>query len=125
MALSVMVDAPWNASKHRSALTRGFAGSPDAPFAVGAARMARATGCPILLCIPEYIDETHCRLVWHDPIWVAGEGDGHEADVKVTNMLLDAIEQGIGRHPERYVMPMGEGRRWDGASGRWEDARPT
>lgn len=119
VAMAIYVDAPWSAAKHRSALTRGFAGAASAPFAVGAARMARATGCPILLCIPEYVDETHCRLVWHEPIWVAHDG-GHDADVAATNTLLDAIEQAIGRRPERYVMLMGEGRRWNSVTERWE-----
>jgi lauroyl/myristoyl acyltransferase len=124
MALFLMVDAPWNASRHRDAVTRGFAGAASAPFGVGAARMARAAGCPILLCIPEHVDETHCRLVWHDPVWVAADG-GHEADVAATHILLDAIEQSVGRQPERYIMPLGEGRCWNGASGRWEDAKPA
>lgn len=123
-ALFLMIDAPWNAARHRDALTRGFAGTASAPFGVGAARMARAVGCPILLCIPEYVDDTHCRLVWHDPLWVAAEG-GHQADVAATNTLLDAIEQGIGRQPDRYLMAIGEERRWNGASGRWEDRDPA
>ena len=119
-AFVMYVDAPWNATKHRSALSRPFAGSTNAPFALGAARLARASGCPILFCMPERIDDTQCRLVWHEPIWVPEDG-GHEADIHATNMLLDAIEKGIGANPARYMMSIGEGRRWNAKEARWED----
>ena len=118
--MTMYVDAPWNAAKHRSALSRPFAASTNAPFALGAARLARASGCPILFCMPERIDDTHCRLVWHDPIWVPEEG-GHEADIHATNLLLDVIEKGVGQNPARYMMSIGEGRRWNAKEARWEE----
>lgn len=118
-AIAMYVDAPWNPSKHRSAITRPFAAKEHAPFALGAARLARASGRPILYCMPERIDDTHCRLVWSDPIWVPEEG-GHEADVCATNFLLDAIEKSIGTNPARYMMSIGEGRRWNAVNSSWE-----
>ena len=119
-ALTMFVDTPWNESRHRNAHTRPFAGFTNAPFALGAARLARASGCPIVFCMAERIDDTHCRIVWHDPIWVPEEG-GHEADIHATNVLLDAIEKGIGENPARYMLPIGEGRRWNAKEARWED----
>ena len=118
-AIAIYVDAPWNPRKHRSAVSRPFAAMEHAPFALGAARLARASGSPILYCMPERIDDTHCRLVWSDPIWVPEDG-GHEADLCATNILLDAIERGIGANPARYMMSIGEGRRWNAANSRWE-----
>jgi O-antigen/teichoic acid export membrane protein/lauroyl/myristoyl acyltransferase len=123
IALVVNSDAPWNSAKHRQAIVRPFAASQTATFAVGTAFLARASGCPIVLCVPDRIDENTVRLTWHGPIWVPKEG-GHSADAAATNLLLDMIEKKIGEDPERYVRPIGQGRRWNANEGLWEITSP-
>jgi hypothetical protein len=41
--------------------------------------------------------------------------------------VLDALEVGIGRHPDQYVLDIGNGRRWNAAAAAWEpvEANPA
>jgi hypothetical protein len=44
-----------------------------------------------------------------------------QADIRITNEILDRIERAVGRWPGQYVLPIGGQRRWNAAACRWED----
>jgi hypothetical protein len=56
-----------------------------------------------------------------DPI-APGSLDDSASDERVTSSVLDALEVGIGRHPEQYVLDFGSGRRWNAKAEVWEPA---
>ena len=50
--------------------------------------------------------------------------DDVDADVRVTNEILDWIERRIGDRPDQYVLSFGAERRWSPVARCWLDADP-
>lgn len=117
----VHVDAPWKAE--RSGYKRPFAGHAQRVFSVGIARLARITQTPIVVCIPYQTAEGHTVLEWHDPILPPPPTET-EADERVTDQMLNAIESAVGRRPEQYVLDVFGTRRWNASAGRWQAVDP-
>ncbi|MDQ3562962.1 MAG: hypothetical protein M3436_02100 [Pseudomonadota bacterium] len=113
----VHVDAPWKAE--RSWYKRPFAGHAQRVFSVGIARLARITQTPIVVCIPYQTVEGHTVLEWHDPILPPPPTET-EADERVTDQMLDAIESAVGRRPEQYVLDVFGTRHWNASAERWQ-----
>ena len=97
---------------------RPFAGLESRRFATGAARLSRTTGRPIVVCIPYLKDDRTIVLDWTRVI-EPQDGGGIEADRRVTDTILDDIEQAIGRRPGQYVLECLGARRWDARAERW------
>ena len=117
-ALQIYVDAPWD-SQRTGGFSRPFAGKKKSGFATGAARLARLTQCPIVLCLP-YMDERgQVILDWARLIQPPDSQDS-EADIINTNLLLDDIERVIGMRPDQYVMDVLGERKWNSQLQRWE-----
>lgn len=112
-----MVDAPWRKNV-RGSFARPFASRSNQWFATGAARLARAAQCPIVLCL-SYLDETGIvTFEWVRVIDPPAEQDA-DADVRISNMLLDDIEAAIGRYPTQYVIDFLGTRRLERRSRQW------
>jgi lauroyl/myristoyl acyltransferase len=119
--LYVTVDAHWPAK--RWAYHRPFAGYPSFSFTTGPATLARLTQCPILPCLPFVDGSGAVVLEWGDVIPPPPLSDV-DADVRITDELIDRIERAIGSRPTQYVNAPGRWRRWNGDAGRWEDLDP-
>lgn len=116
-AVAIMVDAPWRKNV-RGGFARPFASRSNQWFATGAARLARAAQCPIVLCHP-YLSETGTiTFEWVRVIDPPAEQDA-EADVRISNILLDDIEAAIGRHPTQYVIDFLGPRRLERLTRHW------
>jgi len=113
----VHIDAP-STSTGVDTFCRPFAGLESRRFATGAARLSRTTGRPIVVCIPYLKDDRTIVLDWTRVI-EPQDGGGIEADRRVTDTILDDIEQAIGRRPGQYVLECLGARRWDARAERW------
>jgi lauroyl/myristoyl acyltransferase len=114
--LVMSVDVPW--PKNRSGgYDRPFAGHATQHFALGTARLSRATQCPIVVCVP-YLDGDKIIMEWSEPIPPADARDD-SADQRVTDQMLDVIERAVGRRPGQYVLAVGHDRYWDPKTETW------
>lgn len=120
--LYVTVDAYWPGK--RWAYHRPFAGYHSFSLTTGPATLARLTQCPILPCFPFLDSDGAVVLEWGDVIPPALPTDA-EADVRITDELLDRLERAIGSRPTQYVNAIGRGRRWNADAARWEDQQST
>lgn len=112
------IDAPWKDSG-RGVLNRPFCGYPERTFSTGTAKLAQATGRPVVLCIPTVSREGKVHLLFEDPVRI--ERKDETAETRVMNQLLDNIERYVGTYPDQYVVQIGIGRRWNAAEKVWED----
>jgi lauroyl/myristoyl acyltransferase len=112
----IHVDAP--ALANGDSYCRPFAGLDSRPFTMGAARLSRTTRRPIVVCIPYLADDQTIVLDWTRVIRPA---DALEAgwDRRVSDVILDDIEQAIGRRPGQYLLECLGNRRWDARAERW------
>lgn len=116
-AVLISADAPSRpdmATVHR----RGFAGNAEQEFALGTAVIARAAGCPVVVCHPYLEADGTVVLEWVGPF--EADGDDSDADARLTDRILDELERMIGRRPTQYVRTIGCDRRWDPEAERWE-----
>jgi len=112
------IDAPWHGDT-KGAISRPFASESKQVFALGATRLARSTGRPLVICIP-WLDENGTLVIeWGDPISISRQDE--EGERKVMNEFLDQIEVNIGKRPNQYVLPIGFGRHWDKHTKSWVD----
>lgn len=101
-AAVIAVDAPW---KGKDGFTRPFNGKSAQRFSKGTARLARLIQCPIVVCVP-YVDEDGKVVVnWRRRIDPPDPTD-EEADLSITNMMLDEIEKATAERPSQYVMAL-------------------
>lgn len=112
-------DASWGAEKG-GGITRPFAGYASQTFALGTARLARLSQTPIVACVPFIVSDRHCIMEW-SPVIPAPDRDDTEADVRITNEILDWIERRIGERPDQYVLSFGTDRRWSSIARCWVD----
>lgn len=100
---------------------RPYAGYASNNFALGTARLARLSQCPVVVCVPFLDKDGHVIMEWGEVI-PAPARDDESADVRITNSILDTIERAVGRRPGQYVLPIGSGRRWSAVAECWVDA---
>lgn len=114
-AAIISPDVPWH---RKSGFEHPFAGYSSQHFALGAARLARLSQCPILTCVPYLEADGRVVLEWHDPIPAPARKDV-DADERLTGLILGRLENEIGRRPGQYVLALGQGRKWDAVKQRW------
>jgi hypothetical protein len=109
------VDAPWDWQKSAyGTFSRAFAGDSSRRFATGAAQLAQLAGCPVVACSYGVDGDGTIVLEWGEPI-------KQVSDVIATaNDLLDTLEIAVGERPTQYMFPIGEERRWNRCTRRWE-----
>lgn len=112
-------DVPWSKG-HGSGVQLPFAAFASQTFAIGSARLARVSQCPILPCVPFLDDHGRVVLEWGEPI-PAPAKDDEAGDERVTREVLAFLERGIGRRPGQYVLVFGQDRRWNAATEAWEN----
>ena len=112
----IYIDAIWD---HVHAHRRPFAGMAERGFALGAARIARLAQCPVILEICVNQPDGSVLIEW-GPYIDPPNVDDTATDAGVMDQLIDAIENAIGRYPEQYLHPIGDARRWNADTGRWE-----
>lgn len=100
----IAADAPWVDFQSNS-LVRSFAGSGMRAYSTGVARLSRLTGCPIVVCIP-FLDESGAVIIdWR--CIIRSERDCSELeDRRITNLVLDEIEEAAGARPNQYVIDL-------------------
>ena len=113
-------DAVWPSSK-LGGFERAFAGFASHGFAFGAARLARLAQCPIVTCAP-YMDEQGGVVIEWGELIAAPDRKDADADMRISNQMLDEIEHAIGARPGQYVQSIGHDRRWDPVSRKWRTA---
>jgi lauroyl/myristoyl acyltransferase len=118
-AAVIHADAPW--PFRRGSIERPFAAATARSFATGVAKVARLAQCPIVACVTTVSPQGQILFEWTGPI-AQGSLDDAASDTRVTSAVLDALEVGIGRHPEQYVLDFGSGRRWNAEAEVWEPA---
>jgi len=119
-AVIIATDAAWG-SHHAGGYTRPFAGFASQTFATGTARLARLSQRPIVACVP-FLDGDRRVVVHWSPVIPAPARNDSEADVRITNEILDWIERRIGERPDQYVLAFGQGRYWSPVAQCWIDA---
>jgi hypothetical protein len=120
--LHVTVDAWWPAK--RWAYHRPFAGFHSFSLTTAPATLARLTQRAILPCVSLIDSDGAVVLEWGDVIPPPLPSDA-EADVRITDELIDRIERAIGSRPTQYVSSPGRWRHWNGDLARWEGQDST
>lgn len=118
----VHVDPVWQRKRRR--YDRPFAGHRLYPVSTGTATLARLAQCPIATCIPFVADDGTVVLEWGTIIPPPAPTD-ENADIRITNELLDRFERAVGLRPAQYVLPIGGERQWNAATSRWEEGAST
>lgn len=118
-AVIIATDASWGANE-TGGHTRSFAGYAEQSFALGTARLARLSQRPVVACVP-FLDGNRRIVVDWSPVIPAPARDDAEADVRITNEILDWIERRIGERPDQYVLSFGRDRRWSATAQCWLD----
>lgn len=116
-AAIIAADALWP-RQAPGGIERSFAGYESSTYALGAARLARLSQCPVVTCVPYLDSDGRIVLEWGDLIAPPARDD-EAADLRITDLILDILERAIGCRPGQYVLPFGHERRWDSACGRW------
>jgi lauroyl/myristoyl acyltransferase len=121
----IAADAAWHGEKD-GGYTRPFAAFSAQTFHLGTARLARLSQRPIVTCVPFLDDDQRVVVEW-SPVIAPPARDDEEADVRITNEILDWIERRIGERPGQYVESFGHDRRWSTTAKCWigKDAEPA
>lgn len=122
-AVIIASDATWG-SHHAGSYTRPFAGFSAQSFALGTARLARLSQRPIATCVPFLNGDGRVVMEW-GPVIPAPARNDSDADIRVTDEILDWIERRIGERPDQYVLSFGADRRWSPVAKCWVDGGPT
>lgn len=116
-AVMIASDAAWDAQR-AGAFTRPFAGFAAQTFALGTARLARLSQRPVMTCVPFLDGDKRVVMEWSPVIPAPARGDC-DADIRITNEILDWIERRIGERPDQYVQSFGHERRWSPVARCW------
>jgi lauroyl/myristoyl acyltransferase len=119
-AVAISTDVPWHKPTH-GGLDRPFAGLAKQHFALGTARLARLSQRPIVPCVPYLDGDKRVIIEWGDVISPPAKRDA-EGDARVTDLVLDFLERGVGRRPDQYVLDIGHDRSWDPSADRWSSS---
>lgn len=112
-------DAFWDQGGS-SAHTRPFAGMKVRTFSTGAATLSRLAQCPVVPCA-SYVDADGTIVLEWGPVIEPPLRQDEGADIRTTNVVLDFLENAIGRRPTQYVLHIGEERKFDPVLGTWKD----
>lgn len=104
-----------------SVYTRPFAGNRARSFSVGTAILSRVAQCPIVPCATYVRANKKIVLEWGAMILPPQRKD-HDADIRITDQILNYLESAIGRRPTQYLLAIGEDRRWNSVRKTWEDS---
>ena len=115
----VAVDAFWKKTG-RSFLERPFAGMRARAFSTGSAVFSRFAQCPIVPC-SSYVKSNGDVVIEWGSIIAPPCREDKDADIKTTNVMLDFLENAVGRRPTQYVLYIGDERRFDPVLGAWKD----
>lgn len=110
-------DAAWG-SHHSGGYARPFAGFGSQTFALGTARLARLSQRPIVACVP-YLDGDQRVVMDWGPVIPPPARDDSDADICITNEILDWIERRIGERPDQYILTFGKDRYWSPVAQCW------
>jgi lauroyl/myristoyl acyltransferase len=113
----IATDASWPTSKP-GGFERPFASFASHGFALGTARMARLAQCPIVTCVPFLDEQGGVTLQWGEVIPAPDRKDA-DADLRISNLILDDMERAVGSRPGQYVQPIGHERSWDAVARCW------
>lgn len=113
----IAADAAWHGDKE-GGHTRPFAAYASQSFHLGTARLARLSQRPIVTCVP-FLDHDRRVIVEWSPVIMPPARDDAEADVRITNEILDWLERRIGERPDQYVLSFGKDRRWSPTAKCW------
>lgn len=116
-AVIIATDAAWHGEKD-GGYTRPFAAFSAQTFHLGTARLARLSQRPIVTCVPFLDGDRHVVVEWSRVIQPPAREDT-DADVRITNEILDWIERRIGARPGQYVESFGHDRRWSPTAKCW------
>lgn len=116
-AVIIATDAAWHGDKVASH-SRPFAAFAMQSFALGAARLARLSQRPIVVCVPFFDGDRRVVTEW-GPVIAPPARDDAAADARITDEILDWIERRIGARPGQYVQSFGQGRRWSRVAQCW------
>jgi lauroyl/myristoyl acyltransferase len=114
----IAIDAYGTIGSH----VRPFAGDLSRPFAIGTAKIARLSQCPIVPGVPVLLGPHRVAIHWGPIIHPPAVYDV-DADQRVTNLVLTFLETAVGLRPDQYVLPLNNEREWDGRAMRWRPAR--
>ena len=118
-AVIIASDASWPKDAP-GGFDRPYAGYASNRFALGTARLARLSQCPVVACVPFLDNDGRVIIEWGELI-PAPARDDEAADVRITNAILDTFERAVGRRPGQYVLPFGSDRRWSAVAECWVD----
>ena len=113
------VDSFWKTTGS-STHPRPFGGMKARPFSTGAATLSRLAQCPIVPCA-SYVDADGTIVLEWGPVIEPPLRQDEDADIRTTNVVLDFLENAIGRRPTQYVLHIGEERKFDPVLGTWKD----
>ncbi|MEZ5956366.1 MAG: hypothetical protein R3C27_04045 [Hyphomonadaceae bacterium] len=116
-AVIIAADAAWHGARE-GGYTRPFAAFAKQTFHLGTARLARLSQRPIVTCVPFLDGDRRVVLEW-SPVIAAPERQDADADIRITNEVLDWIERRIGERPGQYIEGFGHDRRWSPTARCW------
>jgi len=121
----IATDAAWHGEQD-GGYSRPFAAFTKQTFHLGTARLARLSQRPIVTCVPFLDGDQRVVMEW-SPVIEPPSRDDAEADVRITNEILDWIERRIGERPGQYVEGFGHDRRWSPTAKCWigDEAAPA
>lgn len=99
--------------------TRPFAGLLDYRVATGTAFLSRLSQCPIVPCVTFMRGDDTVVVEWGAPIPAPPLND-KDADIRITDQLLQHVERAVGSRPSQYVLDIGSRRRWNSSKSEWE-----
>jgi lauroyl/myristoyl acyltransferase len=116
-AVIIATDAAWHGEQD-GGYTRPFAAFAAHTFHLGTARLARLSQRPIVTCVP-FLHGDQCVVMEWSPVIQPPAREDTDADVRITNEILDWIERRIGERPGQYVEGFGHERRWSSIAKCW------
>lgn len=116
-AVIIATDAAWH-GEQGGGYSRPFAGFAKHSFHLGTAGLARLSQRPIVVCVPYLDGDRRVVMEWSPVIQPPARGDV-DADVRITNEILDWIERRIGERPGQYIEGFGHDRRWSPTAKCW------
>lgn len=116
-AVFIAVDMLGRRQTKTGSYERPFQGLASRSFDLGAARLARLTGAPILSCVHWVEDDGTIVIEWGTPI--RADEAAVLGEIGVMDAMLDRLEISIGDRPTHYAFEIGAARRWDPLARQW------
>jgi lauroyl/myristoyl acyltransferase len=100
--LFIWADAPWSIEQGKGHI-RQFVGVKNRCFSRGVATLSRLSQCPIVTCNPYLNADGQVIIEWGQLIPPPSLKD-KTADITITDLILDEIENNIQKRPAQYVL---------------------